>query len=49
MNGLGPERRQRAQQLFYYCAINTIAIREPGDFEQEFDRAVVVFSRAGRA
>lgn len=48
LNGLEAERRQRAQQLLYYCAINGIAVREPGEFEQEFDRAVTVFGRAGR-
>ena len=49
LSGLGDERRQRAQQLFYYCAINGIGIREPREFEQEFDRTVTVFSQAGRA
>ena len=49
LNGLEAERRQRAQQLFYYCVINGIAVGEPREFEQEFDRAVTVFGRAGRA
>jgi MoxR-like ATPase len=49
LSGLEAERRQRAQQLFYYCAINGIGVREPREFEQEFNRCVKVFSRAGRA
>ncbi len=49
MNGLGAERRQRAQQLFYYCVLNGIPVREPLKFEREFDRAVTVFGRAGGA
>lgn len=49
LNGLAAERRQRAQQLLYYCVVNRIAVREPHELEQEFDRAVTVFGRAGRA
>lgn len=39
-------RRKRAQQLFYYCAVNRIPIAEPGPLEQEFDRCVKVFGPA---
>ena len=40
-------RKKRAQQLFYYCALNRIPIPEPGSLEQEFDRCVKVLGRAG--
>jgi MoxR-like ATPase len=42
-------RRKRAQQLFYYCALGRIAIRDPRLLEQEFDRCVKVFGRIASA
>jgi len=46
--GLEPARRQCAQQLFYYCAVNKIPIADPGAFEREFDRAVEACRKAVR-
>jgi MoxR-like ATPase len=40
---LGAARRERAQQLFYFCIANTLAIANPREFEQEFHRCVQVF------
>lgn len=44
LSKLKAARRQRAQQLFYYCAINRLPIENPRLFEAEFDRCVQVFA-----
>jgi MoxR-like ATPase len=41
-------RRERARQLFYFCTIRRLAIREPAEFEQEFNRCVEVFGAGAR-
>ena len=40
---LGAARRERAQQLFYFCIVNQITVDTPRVFEQEFHRCVQVF------
>ena len=42
-------RRKRAEQLFYYCAINRLPLADPRAFEAEFDRCVQVFAGQVRA
>jgi MoxR-like ATPase len=49
LDHLEPARRKRAQQLFYWCVINRISIRQPVAFEREFDRCVKVFGQGGCA
>ena len=40
---LGAARRERAQQLFYFCIVNNLNVANPRAFEQEFHRCVQVF------
>jgi hypothetical protein len=40
---LGAARRARAQQLFYFCIVNSLSIARPREFEEEFHRTVEVF------
>jgi MoxR-like ATPase len=42
-------RRERAQQLFYFCLVNKLTIHSPGAVEQEFHRCVQVFSKGRTA
>ena len=46
---LGAARRERAQQLFYFCVINTLVVPSPRAFEQEFHRAVQIFGEGRTA
>jgi MoxR-like ATPase len=43
LNRLGPARRERARQLFYFCLVNHVNIATPLEFEREFHRCVQVF------
>ena len=42
---LGAARRERAQQLLYFCLVNRLTVAKPREFEQEFHRCVQVFGR----
>jgi len=46
---LGAARRERAQQLFYFCVINQLVVPSPRAFEQEFHRAVQIFGEGRTA
>jgi hypothetical protein len=46
---LGAARRERAQQLFYFCIANAHTIANPREFEQEFHRCVQVFGNGETA
>jgi MoxR-like ATPase len=48
---LGAARRERAQQLFYFCLVNRFGFCDatPREFEQEFHRCVEVFGRGRTA
>jgi len=46
---LGAARRERAQQLFYFFILNDLSVPHPREFEQEFHRAVQVFSQGEAA
>ena len=35
---LGAARRERAQQLLYFCLVNKLVVAKPREFEQEFHR-----------
>jgi len=43
LSRLGAARRERAQQLFYFCIANNLTVADPREFEQEFHRCVQVF------
>ena len=43
LSRLGAARRERAQQLFYFCIVNNLTVANPREFEQEFHRCVQVF------
>jgi hypothetical protein len=42
---LSDARRERAQQLFYFCLVNKITIANPRELEQEFHQCVQVFGK----
>ena len=42
-------RRERAQQLFYFCIVNKITVARPREFEQEFHRCVQAFGEGRTA
>jgi len=42
----GP-RQERARQLFYWCLVNNLVLRDPPELEEQLDRCVSVFARAG--
>ena len=46
---LGAARRERAQQLLYFCLLNNLAVAKPREFEQEFHRTVQVFGEGRTA
>ena len=46
---LGAARRARAQQIFYFCVVQSLTVSEPRKFEQEFHRTVQVFGQRGAA
>jgi hypothetical protein len=43
LSRLGAARRERAQQLFFFCIANNLTVATPREFEQEFHRCVQVF------
>jgi MoxR-like ATPase len=43
LSRLGSARRERAQQLLYYCLVSNLPVSKPREFEQEFHRCVQVF------
>jgi MoxR-like ATPase len=49
LDRLGEARRQRAHQLFCYCAVNGLGLRDPVEFERIFHRCVEIFAKAGRS
>ena len=49
LSRLGAARRERAQQLFYFCIVNNILVASPREFEQEFHRCVQVFGEGRTA
>ena len=46
---LGAARRERAQQLLYFCLVNNLTVAKPREFEQEFHRCVQVFGEGRTA
>jgi len=46
---LGAARRERAQQLLYFCLTHKLAVDAPREFEQEFHRCVQVFGKGRTA
>lgn len=46
---LGAARRERAQQLLYFCLVNQLVVAKPREFEQEFHRTVQVFGEGRTA
>jgi hypothetical protein len=46
---LGAARRERAQQLLYFCLVNKLTVAKPREFEQEFYRCVQVFGKGRTA
>ena len=46
---LGAARRERAQQLLYFCLVNNLTVAKPREFEQEFHRCVQVFGKGRTA
>jgi hypothetical protein len=46
---LGAARRERAQQLFYFCLVNKLTVAQPREFEQEFHRCVQAFGKGRTA
>ena len=46
---LGAARRERAQQLLYFCLLNNLKVAKPREFEQEFHRCVQVFGKGRTA
>lgn len=49
LSRLGAARRERAQQLFYFCIANKLTVANPREFEQEFHRCVQVFGNGKTA
>jgi|KBSMisStaDraftv2_1062788.scaffolds.fasta_scaffold191010_1 MoxR-like ATPase len=43
LSRLGAARRERAQQLFYFCIANNLTVTNAREFEQEFHRCVQAF------
>ena len=46
---LGAARRERAQQLLYFCLTHKLAVDAPREFEQEFHRCVQMFGKGRTA
>jgi MoxR-like ATPase len=46
---LDAARRERAQQLLYFCLINRIVVAKPVELEKEFHKCVQVFSKGKAA
>ena len=46
---LGAARRERAQQLLYFCLVNKLTVAKPRELEQEFHRCVQVFGKGRTA
>jgi MoxR-like ATPase len=46
---LGAARRERAQQLLYFCLVNKLNLANPREFEQEFHQCVQVFGKGRTA
>jgi len=46
---LGAARRERAQQLLYFCLVNKLTVAKPREFEQEFHQCVQVFGKGRTA
>jgi MoxR-like ATPase len=46
---LSAARRERAQQLLYFCLVNNVTVTNPREFEEEFHRCVQVFGKGGTA
>jgi len=40
-------RQERACQLFYWCLVNELVLKDPVALEEQFQRCVRVFARAG--
>ena len=49
LSRLGAARRERAQQLFYFCIANKLTVANAREFEQEFHRCVQVFGNGRTA